>query len=568
MNPCQTLSRRVRALALSLVPLWTACATLAPAPDASRASAASSADPRPAWRNDWARDTVFYEVFVRSFQDSDGDGVGDFKGLTARLDYLKELGIGGLWLMPVFASPSYHGYDTVDYEHVNPAYGTDADFDTFLKEAHKRNLRVIVDFVINHTGAQHPWFLESASSPTSPKRDWYVWRQDDPGWTQPWGGTHPTWHLENGSYFYGVFWKGIPDLNLRNPEVRAEVTRLARLWLDRGVDGLRLDAARYLIETGPDQGQCDSPETHAFWREFSEAIRVYKPEALLVGENWTETPILSTYYGDASKVRGGDELPMSFDFPLAAALVEGAKTGNAQRIADKLREIQKLYPEGALDGTFLTNHDMRRVAALLGQDEVKAKAAAALLLTLPGSPFLYYGEELGMDNVAKGDDEFKRTPMAWDGTPQGGFTQGKPWFRFAPGHEKANVAEETRDPASVLSRYRQWIHLRNQEPLLRRGAVQVLLPKSREVEPGKPETGKPAEPEAPGGLLIFLRTEGKATLLVAHNLTGQALASGPLPVPATGLTPVFADPGTKAELTGPTVHVALPAYTTGVWRLQ
>ena len=544
-----------RALALPLLALTVSCATTAPAPSPARTQAPLAKD---GWRNDWARDAVFYEVFVRSFQDSDGNGVGDFKGLTARLDYLKELGVGGLWLMPVFTSPSYHGYDTVDYEHVNPAYGTDADFDAFLREAHQRNIRVIVDFVINHTGSAHPWFVESASSPTSPKRDWYVWRQDDPGWTQPWGGSNHTWHEKNGAYFYGIFWGGMPDLNLRNPEVRAEVKRLAKLWLDRGVDGFRLDAARHLIESGPGQGQCDSPETHAFWREFSEYIRSQKPDALLVGENWTETPIIATYYGDTSKVRGGDELPMSFDFPLASALVEGAKTGQAQGIADKLREIQRLYPAGVLDGTFLTNHDMKRVAQQLGEDKAKVKSAAAVLLTLPGTPFLYYGEELGMDQANNGDDEFKRTPMPWDGSETGGFTQGKPWYRFAPGHEKDNVADEGKDPASVLSRYRQLVTLRNQEKALREGSLELLAPAARAFEFMAPT----------GGPLVYLRQAGSEVLLVAHNLSDQAQEAGPFAVKGAGLTAVFADPQAKAEATAQGVRLSLPAHATGVWRVR
>ncbi len=203
-----------------------ALAGCAHAPQASaratppRAAAAAA----PGWQLDWARGATFYEIFVRSFADSDGDGVGDLRGLTAHLDYLNDgdpatttdLGVEGLWLMPIFASPSYHGYDTVDYRTINPAYGTMEDFETFIAAAHKRGIKVIVDLVINHTGADHPWFVDSASSPASPKRDWYVWRADDPGWKQPWGGG-PTWHEKNGAYYYGIFWSGMPDLNLAQP---------------------------------------------------------------------------------------------------------------------------------------------------------------------------------------------------------------------------------------------------------------------------------------------------------------------------------------------------------------
>ncbi|MCB1058058.1 MAG: alpha-amylase, partial [Acidobacteria bacterium] len=221
----------------------------APAP-VSPSPEVAAAPPEPVqWDLDWADGAVFYEIFVRSFADSDGDGIGDFKGLTAKLDYLNDgdpattgdLGIEGIWLMPVFASPSYHGYDTTDYDAVNPEYGTLEDFETFLAEAHRRGIRVIVDLVLNHTSAQHPWFVASASSPDSPKRDWYEWSDTDPGWTRPWGEPGaPTWHEKNGAYYYGIFWSGMPDLNFRNPEVREEAKRLARQWLDRGVDGFRL----------------------------------------------------------------------------------------------------------------------------------------------------------------------------------------------------------------------------------------------------------------------------------------------------------------------------------------
>jgi glycosidase len=196
----------------------------------------------PAASPDWARGAVFYEIFVRSFADSDGDGIGDLAGLTGRLDYLNDgdpgtaadLGVDALWLMPVFESPSYHGYDVVDYERIDREYGTLADFEKLLVEAHRRGIRVIVDLVMNHTSAQHPWFVESAASAASPRRDWYVWRSDDPGWTQPWGGTNPTWHERNGAFYYGVFWGGMPDLNFATPAVREEMKRLAKLWLDRG----------------------------------------------------------------------------------------------------------------------------------------------------------------------------------------------------------------------------------------------------------------------------------------------------------------------------------------------
>ncbi|HJW13199.1 MAG TPA: alpha-amylase family glycosyl hydrolase, partial [Thermoanaerobaculia bacterium] len=420
------------------------------------------------WQNDWARGAVFYEVFVRSFRDSDGDGKGDLKGLIEKLDYLNDgdpattadLGVDALWLMPVFASPSYHGYDTVDYETINPDYGTNADFERLISEAHRRGIRIIVDFVVNHTGSGHPWFVDSASSASSAHRDWYVWRPDDPGWTQPWGGTNPTWHPLNGSYFYGVFWSGMPDLNFRTPAVRREIERLAKLWLDRGVDGFRLDAARHIVEDGGGQAQVDTPETHAYWKEFAAFVRAARPQATLVGENWTDTPIIATYFGSASEIAGGDELPMNFDFPLAERILAGVDSGDAAAMSAKLAEIQSAYPQGALDAPFLTNHDQVRVATRLGSNPAKMRNAAAILLTLPGAPFLYYGEEIGLQNGTTNNDEAKRTPMPWDATRGGGFTTGSPWFPFAPGQGDTNVAAQTKDPGSLLSRYRNLVRAR------------------------------------------------------------------------------------------------------------
>lgn len=384
------------------------------------AHAAGAARPGPLA---WASGAVFYEVFVRSFEDSNGDGKGDLAGLIARLDYLNDgnpatetdLGVDALWLMPVFASPSYHGYDTTDYETINPDYGTNADFARLLAEAHRRGIRIIVDLVVNHTSVKHPWFVESASSPSSPRRDWYVWSPTDPGWAQPWNASGRSWHQDHGAWFYGVFWEGMPDLNLRTPAVREEVKRIAALWLARGVDGFRLDAARHLVETGPGDGQSDTAETHQFLKELAAHVRAIKPDALLIGEAWTETPIVATYYGSTAHVPGGDELPLNFDFKLAERILEGTSAGEARGIVEKLREVQAMYPPGATDVPFLTNHDNVRVATELGGDAGKLRSAAAVLLTLPGTPFLYYGEEVGLENGnAKDGDPAKRTPMPWE----------------------------------------------------------------------------------------------------------------------------------------------------------
>jgi glycosidase len=543
---------RTTRLAICLAALAACAAPRAPqpGPPAGTPSAISRHD-----LAGWAPGAVFYEVFVRSFQDSNGDGKGDLQGLIARLDYLNDgnpatttdLGIDALWLMPVFASPSYHGYDTTDYETINPDYGTNADFTRLLEEAHRRGIRVIVDLVLNHTSAKHPWFVESASSPSSPRRDWYVWSATDPGWAQPWNANGRSWHPNQGAWFYGLFWQGMPDLNFRTPAVRDEAKRIARLWLARGVDGFRLDAARHLVETGPGDGQSDSPETHQFWKEFAAAVRAARPDAVLIGEAWTETPIVATYYGSTDRVPGGDELPLNFDFKLAERLVEGARTGEARGIVEKLREVQARYPAGATDVPFLTNHDQRRLATELQGDPGKLRSAAAALLTLPGTPFLYYGEEVGLEGGNEADgDVAKRTPMPWDATASGGFTTGTPWCPFAPGRDHASVAAQTADPGSLLSHYRMLIHARHGSPALAHGSLQLL--------------------SESGPVLAFVRSTPDQRVVVAINLGGEPQRVS-LALAAHHADALYAA-GATVELTGATAQVTLTAHATGVFQIR
>jgi len=541
-------------LAAVLATVASACATTRPPEPGPRTFTAGTTVAPPRYPS-WANGAVFYEVFVRSFQDSDGDGKGDLKGLIARLDYLNDgdpatgtdLGVDALWLMPVFASPSYHGYDTVDYETINPDYGTNADFELLVKEAHRRGIKIIVDLVVNHTGVGHPWFTESASSPASPRRDWYVWSATDPGWGQPWNPASPTWHRKGDAYYYGVFWSGMPDLNFRSAAVREEMKRVATLWLSRGVDGFRLDATRHLVETGPGDGQSDTAETHAFLKEFAAHVRSVKPDAVLVGENWTDTGKIAPYYGSTTVVPGGDELPLNFDFPLASRIIAGARSGDAAVVADKLDEIRRAYPAGATDVPFLTNHDMRRIASELKGDPGKLRSAAAVLLTLPGTPFLYYGEEIGLRNGTTDDDESKRTPMPWDATPGGGFTTGKPWHGFAPGFETTNVAAQSGDPSSLLSHYRALIRARHASPALAVGGLEVV---GRE-----------------GSVLAFLRTEGKERVLVGHNL-GDVPVEVPVAVGARKGSPLFATPGASVTLLNGAARLTLPAHGSVAFRLD
>jgi glycosidase len=544
------MMRRLRLfLWITFLCLFASCSVL------SRAAGA----PRQ-WKNDWSRGGVFYEVFVRSFQDSNGDGIGDLKGLISKLDYLNDgnpatttdLQVNALWLMPVFVSPSYHGYDTVDYRHINPDYGTDDDFRLLLQEAHKRGIRIIVDYVMNHTGSDNPWFIDSASSPNSSKRNWYVWNQNNLGWTQPWGGNNPTWHQKNGAYFYGVFWSGMPDLNFRTKAVRTEIKKIAAYWLNQGVDGFRLDATRYLVETGPGSGQADTVETHQFLKSFAKKVRRVKPEAMLVGENWTDTPIIATYFGSTDKIAGGDELPMNFDFPLASAILEALKSGNSSGIVAKIEEIQKVYPPGINDAPFLTNHDMVRVATQLERKDDLLRQAITILMTLPGSPFLYYGEEVGIQNGPADGDEAKRTPMPWNNSTNGGFTTGSAWYQFAPGKENANVASQTSDPRSLLSLYRQLIRLKQSLSALKKG----------DFIPLSTDNGS-----AP--IFAFLRRSADEQLLVALNLSNSFLTSPAFPVNASALELVFSD-GSVPNPSGSAGRwqLTLPPHASAIWRVR
>jgi len=533
-----------------------------PGPGPERASAAREARGEDTqWRHDWVRDAVVYEIFVRSFADSDGDGVGDLPGLTARLDYLndgdpsteRDLGVDALWLMPIFVSPSYHGYDVVDYTRIDPEYGTLEDFERFLEEAHRRGIRVIVDLVVNHTSSEHRWFEGACCSAASPYRGWYVWRPDDPGWTQPWGGTYPTWHPRGGEYYYGIFWGGMPDLEWRNPAVRMEMARIADLWLERGVDGFRLDATRHLVANGPGELQNDQPETHQYLQELAAHVRERYPEALLVGENWTDTAKIATYYGSTERIRGGDELPMSFDFPLAEAILTAVEEGSAEPVEETLREIAALYPPGVIDAPFLTNHDQVRVATRLAGDQTRLRLGASILLTLPGAPFLYYGEEIGLPNGPSGDDRDKRTPMPWQEAPAGepgaegrGFTAGNPWYPFAPAGAGVSVAAQVDDPGSLLARYRDLIRVRHGSEALRSGDLELLA-------------------EDTPAVLAYLRRAGREAVLVAHNL-GSVSRTVTLSVEMPAPEPLLVDPESALRPVPGGLELTLAPRASGIWR--
>jgi glycosidase len=464
--------------------------------------------------DDWFRDAVFYEVFVRSFNDSNGDGVGDLNGLTARLDYLNDgdpashtdLGVTALWLMPISPSPSYHGYDVTDYYGVNADYGTMADFQRLVAEAHKRGIRVIIDLVLNHTSNQHPWF-SAAADDSAPKHDWYVWKKSLPtGWSQPWTSGSPSesvWHaLRAGDYYYGLFYDGMPDLNYRSPAVQEEMIAVGKHWLGAGADGFRLDAVRYLFESGPGAGQQDIPETHAYLARYYQAMKQAKPDCYLVGEIWSDMDTVASYLGEPR------ELDSAFNFDLAGAIVGGVKDKSFGYIDATQQVTLETYPKDTADAIFLTNHDQDRIASLYGPDPARLKLAASILLTLPGAPYIYYGEEIGMPGTKP--DENIRKPMLWTDGENAGFSAAKPWNAPARVRPGLNVRAESEDPGSLLSHYRRLIRLRNENIALRRGGYQSVRLADKNI-------------------YAYLRSHERQTLLVLHNFSAATVPGLQLP---------------------------------------
>jgi alpha-amylase len=457
----------------------------------------------------WWNDRVFYEVFVRSFKDSNGDGIGDLKGLISMLDYLNDgdpttttdLGVTGLWLMPVSESPTYHGYDVIDYRTIEKDYGTNEDFKLLVKEAHKRGMVVIVDLVMNHTSSENPWFIE-AQTPGSEYENWYIWSTERPTFVSPWDST--VWHPSNGRWYYGLFWSGMPDLNYQNGAVTLEMFDIIRFWLqDMGADGFRLDAVRHLIEDGAVQE--NTPATHEWLQNFHKYVRTLSPDALMVGEVWDETAEVLKYIGG--------EVDLAFEFDLAGKMLNAIWLGKNTDLAVSQQGILDAFPKGQY-AVFLTNHDQNRVMNSLRNDLESAKVAATLLLTNPGVPFIYYGEEVGMRGAKP--DERIRTPMQWDGSATGGFTTGTPWETLSDNYETNNVAAMDADPDSLLNFYRKLIQLRTEHVALRTG--DMLL-----VESSSPK------------VYAYLRYSGDDILLVVVNLSdvevtdySLSLASGPL----------------------------------------
>jgi glycosidase len=499
--PIRRVSRLACEAIVAAVAIMLISSSLAAQPRAPRAAAR------------WTAGATCYEIFVRSFRDSDGDGIGDLNGLTQSLDYIndgrpgttKDLGARCIWLMPVAESPSYHGYDVSDYYKVEPEYGTNADFKRMVRAAHQRGIRVLVDLVLNHASSEHPYFKEALRSPTSPYRSWFRFAPSKPATKGPWG--QDPWHKSpvGDEYYYGIFWHGMPDLNYDTPAVRAEASKVARFWLrEMGVDGFRLDAVSYLVESGDTLAH--SRGTHDVLRRFSADVRRTTPTAFTIGEVWDSTGTILSYYPN--------ELDAYFAFPVSDAILDAVKTGTSTKLLTELLRFQRALPPERWS-PFLRNHDQTRTVTALGGDTARARLAAEILFTLPGLPFVYYGEEIGM--TGDKPDERLRTPMHWSTGPSMGFTRGRPWQALHPDSLTANVAVHDSRPGSLLNAYRRLIRLRAEHPALSSGE---LVP----VESGN------------AAVAAYLRRDGRRPVLVLANLGTRALANVAVTMPAGSLT--------------------------------
>lgn len=490
----------------------------------------------------WWQRGIIYQIYPRSFKDSNGDGVGDLRGIVARLDYLRWLGIDAIWISPIYPSPMKDfGYDVADYVAVDPLFGTLDDFDDLLREAHSRDIKVILDFVPNHTSDQHPWFQASQRSRKDPKRDWYIWRDPAPGgrppnnWLSCFGGSAWEYHETTGQYYYHAFLKEQPDLNWRNPQVVQAMLDVLRFWLDRGVDGFRVDVIWHLIKDesfsdnppnpewheGIDPYRAivplhttDRPEVHQVIAMMRQVVDSY-PERVLIGEIYLSIERLVHYYGVNLS---GVHLPFNFQLLLAQ--------WDARHIARLILEYEKALPEGGWPNWVLGNHDRSRIASRVGK--MQARVAAMLLLTLRGTPTLYYGDEIGMQDVPVSPERScdpvelripglglgrdpERTPMQWSVDKNAGFSTGEPWLPISHDYAEINVESQRDEPSSLLMLYRSLIALRQGERALEVGSFELM--------------------EGSGDVLAYLRRspQDSSRFLVALNLgaTPQLLRAAP-----------------------------------------
>ena len=477
----------------------------------------------------WWQHGIVYQVYPRSFADTNGDGVGDLPGVTARLDHLQWLGVDAVWLSPVYPSPmADFGYDISDYTAIDPVFGILGDFERLVDEAHRRGLKVLLDFVPNHSSDRHPWFVQSRSSRDSEKRDWYVWRDPAPdggppnNWLAHFGGI--AWEFDEATqqYYLHSFLREQPDLNWRHPEVRAAMYDAMRFWLDRGVDGFRVDVLWHVIKDDefrddppnpdwvPDEGpynrlrhvySSDRPEVHDVIREMRDVLEEYE-ERVLIGEIYLPLERLVTYYGENCC---GAHLPFNFQ------LIE--LPWNARAMKSAIDTYENLLPEGGWPNWVIGNHDKHRICSRVGP--AQARVAAMMLLTLRGTPTMYYGDEIGMCDVPippeKVRDPYERnipglglgrdpqrTPMQWDSSANAGFTTGEPWLPVAEDHASVNVAAEREAPGSMLSLYRSLIELRRAEEALSVGDYVPL--------------------DSTGDVLAYMRRRGARRFVVALNL--------------------------------------------------
>ena len=488
----------------------------------------------------WWKQGVIYQVYPRSFQDTDGDGVGDLKGITARLDYLSWLGIDAIWISPIYPSPmADFGYDISDYCNIDPLFGSLDDFDALVATAHAGGIKTILDFVPNHTSDRHPWFLESRSSRANSKRDWYVWCDGKPdgsppnNWLSQFGG--PAWTLDpaTGQYYLHSFLREQPDLNWRNPTVRQAMHDVLRFWLDRGVDGFRVDVIWLLIKDAAlrdnplnpnfrptDPGiqrhfqihNSDQPEIHDVIAEMRSITDRYG-ERVLIGEVYLPIPKLVAYYG---KDLCGAHLPFNFQ------LIHAAWTADV--IAKLVTEYEGALPVGGWPNWVLGNHDRPRIAARVG--EAQARIAAMLLLTLRGTPTMYYGDELGLGEIVIPQQAVQdpweknepglglgrdpsRTPFQWDRTPNAGFTRGKPWLPVAPSYESCNVEALRNNNSSILTLYRHLLSIRRHHAALSTGAFRPI--------------------GVQGNALIYERADERERIVVCLNFgDSEQTISGPV----------------------------------------
>lgn len=483
---------------------------------------------------------VCYEIFVRSFADSNGDGVGDINGITSKLDYLKELGVDALWLTPICKSPTYHKYDVVDYRQIDPEYGTMEDFKILLSEAHKRGIRIIKDFVVNHTSDQHAWFREAKKGKENPYRDYYVWlpqktidslgiatreKSGDSWEINPWHA------VKDGGdeKFYGLFWSGMPDLNFDNPKVREEIYSAAKFWLsDVGVDGFRMDAAKHIY---PDW---EAEKSHAFWAEFREKVTSFKPDVYLVGEVWSTPDKVAPYF------KG---LPANFNIDASLTihkmLGKGEKTDLIGNLEQTHAAYRKVNPD-FIDALFTGNHDQIRIGTTVNGDIDKMKMAASLLLTLPGEPYLYYGEEIGM--LGDKPDENIREPFLW--SDKSSDIQRTHWMKpaYSTDEKVRNLELQKNDPGSIFNHYKKLLKLRHSQP-----ALAHITPVNLS------ESGIEGE-----NIITFIRPHSSGDLLVIHNV-GSTEKVIDLPSKIKQKKPLFIS-SDKVVFNAKTLK--LPAYTT------